>query len=659
MSQGGTDIGLLVLWLCLVLAVVGCLVATARRRGGWRGPIDAVVEAYRRRRLALAVSLVAVVGAMAFSMLDSSVLHGSGQWYEASFNDFWRNWVDGALVTYSGGFGHLYLLDRTLETAPAWQVLIAPVARLGFHLPFPDPSVVLYPRAFWLAGPLFLGAMVLPICAGDRWLELLGVDALGRRLLVLGVLAVTLPPMALFGHSEDLVALGAMLYGLAAALEGRSRATGWWLGAALAFQFFAFLAVPLALVFIRPRRWMGALVPMVVVPLGFLVVPLATEPAATIRQLLHQQVYDDLGYISPTWHLDPGVASFVRAAIALAAVPAALVVARHLPRGQVARANLVLWTLAVLFALRVAEPELVPYFLAPPLALFALDAAPPAVVAARRRRCPRRLAELVGPRGRGCPLVVLADPDRATGRAGLAWLAPGPAPRAGGGIGPGSGHPVGRPAVRRSGRGPQVTACHPVVRERWSWTSWTLVVGVVVVVGGTVVGVVVVVGGTVVGVVVVGTVVGGGRGSVVVVGFAGTLAVVVGLAVGLGPVAPAGARGAVVVGEENVSANGRVSGPDPDGAAVGGVGEGIAGGGVDGDPPVAKEPMIVLVVVGGRTRSTRSSGPPPPRPKTTTASVTTAAPTAAHRSTSGRLARARLPRHRRRARPTGGGTSPR
>lgn len=186
-----------------------------------------------------------------------------------------------------------------------------------------------------------------------------------------------------------------------------------------------------------------------------------------------------------------------------------------------------------------------------------------------------------------------------------------------------------------------------------------VVVGVVVVVGGTVVGVVVVVGGTVVGVVVVGTVVGGGRGSVVVVGFAGALAVVVGLAVGLGPVAPAGARGAVVVGEENVSANGRVSGPDPDGAAVSGVGEGIAGCGVDGDPPVAKEPMIVLVVVGGRTRSTRSSGPPPPRPKTTTASVTTAAPTAAHRSTSGRLARARLPRHRRRARPTGGGTSPR
>jgi hypothetical protein len=370
----GPDVELLIVWLCLLIVLAGCMAATVRRRGSWRGPFVAVADAFRRRRVALLVVLVAVVGAMAFSMLDSSLLHGSGQWYEASFNDFWRNWADGAFVTYSGGLGHLYLLDRTLETAPAWQVLIAPAARLGSHLPFPDPSVVLYPKAFWLAGPLFLGAMALPICAGDHWLEVMEVTDLGRRLFVLGVMAVTLPAVALFGHSEDLLALGAMLYGLTAAMEGRSRAAGWWLGAAVAFQFFAVLAVPLALIFFRRRQWVPVLVPVVVVPLGFLAVPLATEPVATIRQLLHQRVYDDLGYISPTWHLDPGAAGIVRAAIALLAVPAALVVAHYLPRGHVVRANLILWTLAVLFALRVAEPELVPYFVAPVLALCPISA---------------------------------------------------------------------------------------------------------------------------------------------------------------------------------------------------------------------------------------------------------------------------------------------
>jgi hypothetical protein len=58
---------------------------------------------------------------------------------------------------------------------------------------------------------------------------------------------------------------------------------------------------------------------------GHAIAPLASEPAATIRQLLHQKVYDDAGYIRPTWNLDPGVASFIRVAIAVAAIPAALI----------------------------------------------------------------------------------------------------------------------------------------------------------------------------------------------------------------------------------------------------------------------------------------------------------------------------------------------
>jgi hypothetical protein len=157
-------------------------------------------------------------------------------------------------------------------------------------------------------------------------------------------------------------------------MEDRPRAAGWWLGAALAFQFFAVLAVPLALVLIARRRWWTAVVPMVAVPALFMIVPLLAEPAATLHQLLHQTVYDDAGYITPTWNADPGVAAVLRAAIALASVPAALILARRLPGERQVRANLLLWTLGVLFALRVLEPELVPYFLAPTLALLPISA---------------------------------------------------------------------------------------------------------------------------------------------------------------------------------------------------------------------------------------------------------------------------------------------
>jgi hypothetical protein len=373
--SNGFDLDLVVLWLVLLAALVLGVIAFARRKNGWRAPLDAAVVALRRRRLALGVSLVAVIGALTFSMVDSSLLHGSGQWFESSYNDFWRNWADSAFLTYGGGYAHIYQLDQTLETAPAIQVVMAPIARLAWGLSFPNPNVVLYPQAYWVAGPLLLALMVFPIAAADRWLEYMGVTDWQRRLVVLGTMGITLPPIVLFGHAEDLVALGAMLYGLVAAMEQRNRAAGWWLGVALAFQFFAILAVPIALVLLKRRAWLGAVVPMVLVPAAFLVVPLVADFSGTAHQLVHQGVYDDLGYISPTWRLDPGVGAFVRGLIVLAAVPAALVLRRVLPRSPQDAANLIIWVVGILFTLRVLEPELVPYFLAPALALLPLSAA--------------------------------------------------------------------------------------------------------------------------------------------------------------------------------------------------------------------------------------------------------------------------------------------
>ena len=280
--SNGFDLDLVVLWLVLLAALVFGVIAFARKKNGWRAPLDAAVVALRRRRLALGVSLVAVIGALTFSMVDSSLLHGSGQWFESSYNDFWRNWADSAFLTYGGGYAHIYQLDQTLETAPAIQVVLAPIARLAWGLSFPNPNVVLYPQAYWVAGPLLLALMVFPIVAADRWLEYMGVTDWHRRLVVLGTMGITLPPIVLFGHAEDLVALGAMLYGLVAAMEQRNRAAGWWLGVALAFQFFAILAVPIALVLLKRRAWLGAVVPMVLVPAAFLVVPLVADFSGTV-----------------------------------------------------------------------------------------------------------------------------------------------------------------------------------------------------------------------------------------------------------------------------------------------------------------------------------------------------------------------------------------
>jgi hypothetical protein len=373
-SSNGLDIPLVVVWLVILASLLGGIVLAARRRG-WSDFLKASARTITRRRLALSISLVAVIGTMVFSMVDFSLLHGVGEWYEAGFNDFWRAWSTSYLMTFSGGYGHVYTLDSALETAPAALVFIAPISRLAFGLSSPYPGAVLYPTAFWVAGPLFIASIAFPLCAAEHWIERLGVTDIRRKIVVLGAMAITLPPIALFGHPEDAIALGAVLYGLAAALDGRSRAAGIWIGVALAFQFLAFFAIPIAFVLIKRRQWLTALIPMVLLPLVFLVVPLVTAPSATVHQIIHQKVFYDLGFISPTWNLDPGVGAFIRLLIALAAVPAALVLRKLLPESKIPAGNSVLWVLGLLFMLRAAEPELVPYFLAPALALMALSAA--------------------------------------------------------------------------------------------------------------------------------------------------------------------------------------------------------------------------------------------------------------------------------------------
>ncbi len=396
-SSNGLDLGLVLLWLAILAAAILGVVASARRRGTWRGPLREAAQAFQRRKLALGVALVGVIGGLAFAMTDAAILHGMGAWYNTTFTDFWETWATSADVTFAGGFGHVYTLDRALETAPAIEVLVAPIARIAFHLPFPLQGLVVYPKAFLIAAPLYLSAMVLPICAGDRLLNYVGVTDLRRRVIVLGTMAVTLATPAVGGHPEDLVALGAMLYGLVAALEGRHRAAGWWLGTALAFQFLAFFAVPIALVLLKRRQWLGAVVPMVLVPLSVMLVPLVSAPSATVSQVLHQKVFDVLGNITPIWNLDPGVASVVRGLIALAAIPAGVVVWRALPKDRREAANFVVWILALLFALRAFEPELPTYFLAPALALPAVSASAKALVATRLHVCSWYLADLVGP----------------------------------------------------------------------------------------------------------------------------------------------------------------------------------------------------------------------------------------------------------------------
>lgn len=103
---------------------------TVSRSGG--GP-SRLAMTVRRWRLPIFVGLVAIVGMVAYSMLEPHLVFGAKGWVESQHNDLWAGWRSAALLTYRGGYAHVYSYNIELETAPGWELFIAPIARSLSH----------------------------------------------------------------------------------------------------------------------------------------------------------------------------------------------------------------------------------------------------------------------------------------------------------------------------------------------------------------------------------------------------------------------------------------------------------------------------------------------------------------------------------------------
>ena len=103
------------------------------------------------------------------------------------------------------------------------------------------------PTAWLLLGPvvLLIGASCLP--ALDAVAEEAGVSRRNRIALVWCEATLVFLVVTMWGHPEDMVALGLALYRLLAGRRGRWTSAGWLWGGALAFQPLVVLLFPLAL----------------------------------------------------------------------------------------------------------------------------------------------------------------------------------------------------------------------------------------------------------------------------------------------------------------------------------------------------------------------------------------------------------------------------
>ena len=284
----------------------------------------------------------------------------------------------------------LYTPPTGLIAFPGAALILVPVvavsnaAGLGLAVPGvhnADPGVWL------LAGPYEIAISAVALFAADSIAERLGAARLQRAVLAAAEAVALWSVSVRWGHPEDAVAVGLLLFGILAVPDSRAGRSAWLIGAAIAVQPLVLLALPVVLAVIRPRQLPGFLARAAVPPALLLAAAAAANWNATVKAVTSQPNWPSLDHATP-WtslapHLSHGAVATgpARAVVILLACGCALVVGRRwrtrwqLGAWSPAALQELLWWVAVALALRcVFEPVMVAYYLWPVLAVALITA---------------------------------------------------------------------------------------------------------------------------------------------------------------------------------------------------------------------------------------------------------------------------------------------
>ena len=207
-----------------------------------------------RRRL---FPLIASALLMAIGMITTTVgptMIGRSEW--ALPYDYWGTLTAAVRLAHLN-IGGLYTQPTGLVSLPGAAVILLPVAAIiaaaGMSLRIPGPHN-LHPAVWVLAGPYQIAIACVPLFAADALAERLGVSR-GRRALLSAAGAVALWNVSCrWGHPEDAVATGLLMYAVLALSRGRVSRAAWLAGAAVCVQPLALLAVPVLAAVLPWRR---------------------------------------------------------------------------------------------------------------------------------------------------------------------------------------------------------------------------------------------------------------------------------------------------------------------------------------------------------------------------------------------------------------------
>jgi hypothetical protein len=301
-------------------------------------------------------------------------------------DDLWATLVAAQRLLHLDLAG-LYTAPTNLVSFPGTAVILVPVAAImdaagiGIHA----GRQGVHPTGWLLAGPLETLVSGIALFAADALAERLGVSK-PKRFVLAGASATALWNVSVrWGHPEDAVAVGLLLYAALALSDDRPSRAAWLAGFAVAVQPLALLAFPILVAAVEPKRLPGFLARAATPATAMLAAAAAANWTATIHAVTNQPNAPNIDHPTP-WiyvsllapHMSGGsvAAGPARALAVLVACGCGVVTWRRWQTARLAGAwrpddlAALLWWIAVTLALRtVFEAVMVSYYVWPPLAV--------------------------------------------------------------------------------------------------------------------------------------------------------------------------------------------------------------------------------------------------------------------------------------------------
>jgi hypothetical protein len=206
-----------------------------------------------RRLFPLVASAGLITVGMTTTTLGPDVYHVK-EW--ALPYDYWGTLVAATRLAH-GQIGGIYAQPTGLVSLPGTAVILVPVAllisALGLSLLIPGATNP-HPAVWLVAGPYEIALCCIVLFAADALAEHLGVTWWKRGLLAVAEACALWNPSARWGHPEDAVATGLLLYAVLALARGKAARAGWLAGAAVCVQPLVLLALPVMVALVPWRR---------------------------------------------------------------------------------------------------------------------------------------------------------------------------------------------------------------------------------------------------------------------------------------------------------------------------------------------------------------------------------------------------------------------